>query len=1214
MAAGGATVMTVDSVRIICISDVRGNISQINTLAAEANAQYVIHTGDFGFYEPASLDRITDRTLKHLVQYNTVIPHSLRPKLASSTPQEIRDIISASATPLLSEFPDFVSGALKFNVPVYTVWGACEDVAVLEKFRSGEYKIDNLFVLDEANTAVLDVGGVSLRLFGLGGAVVQHKLFDNGEGVDTIAGGAGTMWTTALQIGELMETAQRVYDPTETRMLITHASPGREGLLAQLALSLRVDFTLSGGLHFRYPISYNEFAVQDSQDHFYERIAETHRQFMNLWDSIKEQVEGYVDERQASLLQNALDVFDHLPPHSADAPIEDSHVDEIAFKNMWHFNLPDAAVGWLILCCKDGRIAAETKTQGFNFAYRRSGANLSDSANPHVPSQSSQKEDGWRDDAKVENGKVSASDADREIPRWDTFEDGKEETSENGSSPKNARKEKKEPSLSLYIGGFKEDPLSEEDIRELFGSENILEIRMMTDPATHASRGYCFVDFTSTEAVDAALQKNCEVFKSRKIRVLENTDYSNAVADPYLSSLPNRHNGVLLTNYQALTHPSQPNYVGMIRGSSDGVFLDFDSTIKGNTIVDLLEAKGVSWKTYQEAYPGGCNTSTQVGTYYRKHNPFISFPTITGNAARCANIVPATQLDTDIANNAVPQYVFYTPDINNDGHDTNVTYASNWLQNFLEPRISNPAFSNNTLFVVTFDEQATYLSLTNHVMTVLFGPAVQRALKTDGNAYNHYSLLKTVEDNWNLGNLGTHDVDATALVVKDQAGPGVSDKIRNVVLLVLENRSFDRMMGYFNYTSDINGLSATSCNPVNPQDDNSAQVCATNQAILKDPMDPPHGYHDVTYQITGNPNLASNSVTSAPMNGFVADFAANYNISSTNTSEACLGMIMNAFAPETIPIMSTLAEEFMIFDAWHASFPGSTNPNRLFIHSATSHGEVNTNASSYIPGYPQRTIYNNLNDAGISWVNYFQEVPSLLVFDQLRFDVANFKTYNTFKSDAAAGKLPAMSFIDPRYFSILNCIQENDEHSPSDVALGEALLKEIYETLRASPQWNNTLLIVTYDEHGRFAHLHVGGYYDHVPTPLGVPNPDGINAYDFNFDRLGIRVPTLLISPWVPKGSVMHQPTGPRSNSQFEHSSIAATLKKIFNLPKFLTARDAWAGTFESAFSESTARQDTPATLPAPPTPAPLQPGSVIDQIEAAACKALLRLIGLSPS
>jgi phospholipase C len=120
----------------------------------------------------------------------------------------------------------------------------------------------------------------------------------------------------------------------------------------------------------------------------------------------------------------------------------------------------------------------------------------------------------------------------------------------------------------------------------------------------------------------------------------------------------------------------------------------------------------------------------------------------------------------------------------------------------------------------------------------------------------------------------------------------------------------------------------------------------------------------------------------------------------------------------------------------------------------------------YIVGYPQNTIYNNLAESGISWANYFQEVPSLLVFDQLRTSISNYHQWDTFLSDAKAGTLPSVSFLDPSYFSILNCVQENDNHPPADVAEGEALLKQVYETLRASPQWNQTLFIVTYDEHG----------------------------------------------------------------------------------------------------------------------------------------------------
>ncbi|KAI8071232.1 phosphoesterase family-domain-containing protein [Gongronella butleri] len=245
------------------------------------------------------------------------------------------------------------------------------------------------------------------------------------------------------------------------------------------------------------------------------------------------------------------------------------------------------------------------------------------------------------------------------------------------------------------------------------------------------------------------------------IFIFENQNYADVHADPYFGSLASNHS-VELTNYFATTHPSQPNYISLISGSTDGVFLDFNSNIKRNSIVDLLDVKGISWKSYQQAYPGNCDTSSSVGTYHRKHNPFISFTNIQNNATRCANIVNADQLDVDINNNQVPQFVFYTPDINNDGHDTSLTYASNWFKGFLEPRITNSNFTNNTMFVSTWDEAKDYL-IPNQVQTVLFGPSFRLtpSLATSSNTkYNHYSLLRSIEDNWELGNLGKHDADA----------------------------------------------------------------------------------------------------------------------------------------------------------------------------------------------------------------------------------------------------------------------------------------------------------------------------------------------------------------------------------------------------------------------------------------------------------------------
>lgn len=278
----------------------------------------------------------------------------------------------------------FIEKKYTLDIPVYTVWGACEDVRVLEKFRSGEYKIEKLHIIDEANSRLLEVGGVKLRLLGLGGAVVMHKLFDNGEGRTTIAGGQGTMWTTLLQMGELVDTANRVYDPTETRIFVTHASPAREGLLNQLSVTLKADFSISAGLHFRYGSSYNEFSVNPTLDHYRGKLAASKASFNDVWETVKSEVEPAVSQNDAqqTLLHNALDIIQKMPsvanggnPFGGPVPGQGAAgiVDESAFKNMWNFNLADAAFGYLVLEIEAGRIGTEMRAQGFNFAHRGSG-------------------------------------------------------------------------------------------------------------------------------------------------------------------------------------------------------------------------------------------------------------------------------------------------------------------------------------------------------------------------------------------------------------------------------------------------------------------------------------------------------------------------------------------------------------------------------------------------------------------------------------------------------------------------------------------------------------------------------------------------------------------------------------------------------------------------------------------------------------------------
>ncbi|KAG2236610.1 hypothetical protein INT48_000164 [Thamnidium elegans] len=497
---------SVEGRRILCTADVRGNISELNRLAREHNAHYIIHTGDFGFYDRSSLDRIGERYIyKYIYVKKNYLPAQIRARLLNSTPENIYSSLEQSPHTLLSEFPQFLSGEKQLDVPVYTVWGACEDVAIIEKFRTKEYQIDNLFMLDEGSTHLLDIGGVSLRLFGLGGAVVQHKLFDNGEGIDTIAGGVGVMWTTALQIGELVELASSVYDPSETRLLVTHASPGREGLLAQLALTLHADFTISAGLHFRYNIAYNEFACQPEIDHFRNRLIQSQQQFMQLWEGIKEQVEDSVDEHQCSLLRNALNVVNRIPPSLQDMEGSEKSEsstwerDELAYKNMWNFNLPDAAYGSLLFNVHNGIMASEMKSYGLNFSYRRNQQTPSPATSSvHSPATSAEKPNQYRNS---------------------TASDWQQETENNNyNSNRNSKRQSMQRNLyTAYVGGLSNTTVTDEDIREYFGYENVTGVKFPIDPTTQLPKAHCYVDFINQNALEQALTKNGAIYRDNKL-------------------------------------------------------------------------------------------------------------------------------------------------------------------------------------------------------------------------------------------------------------------------------------------------------------------------------------------------------------------------------------------------------------------------------------------------------------------------------------------------------------------------------------------------------------------------------------------------------------------------------------------------------------------------------------------------------------------------
>lgn len=237
--------------------------------------------------------------------------------------------------------------------------------------------------------------------------------------------------------------------------------------------------------------------------------------------------------------------------------------------------------------------------------------------------------------------------------------------------------------------------------------------------------------------------------------VFENENYVAAIKGPFFTQLGN--DGVTFTNFTAETHPSQGNYIAMTSGALNGVLGDWPYNLNVKNIVDLLEARGLTWKVYAENYPGHCFLGTSNKTYVRKHNPFISYVNIQNDNKRCANIVDSSQMDKDIAANQLPNYSFYVPDLKNDGHDTNVAYADAWYKKRFSGFLTDPNFIKDTLLISTYDENGG--SAGNQIYTTFYGPMVKPQTKV-ADKLNHYSLLRMIEENWDLGNLGQNDVTA----------------------------------------------------------------------------------------------------------------------------------------------------------------------------------------------------------------------------------------------------------------------------------------------------------------------------------------------------------------------------------------------------------------------------------------------------------------------
>jgi phospholipase C len=461
---------------------------------------------------------------------------------------------------------------------------------------------------------------------------------------------------------------------------------------------------------------------------------------------------------------------------------------------------------------------------------------------------------------------------------------------------------------------------------------------------------------------------------------------------------------------------------------------------------------------------------------------------------------------------------------------------------------------------------------------------------------------------------------------------GSASHIEHVVVLMLENRSFDHLLGTLpgvegvldasgNVRDDLFNLA----DPVDPASERFPPKIGARFAVPADEVKgpyggPSHSYPAATEQLFGVDTVTGDGTETTPYHGgapattpptnsgFVKSFTGELSgamgsaavlaearkAAAVGKGEDPLQEVMEVFTADQLPAIHTLAQEFCVCDHWFSELPGPTEPNRLFTHAGTSTGLTYNPWALDIEEVP--TIYDRIDEAGKDWAFYSFDLIDASNYASLRDKPqANYK-FAQFTTDAASGKLPFYSFLCPRYTNAPEG-RANSQHAPDDVRYGDALIADVYSAVRKSPLWESTLLIVTYDEHG--------GYFDGV-TPPAVEAPDdevspnafmvgqaGTSSansyltapnYTFDFTRLGFRVPAVLVSPWIKAGTVDSTP--------YRHTSILRFVAELLGSDP-LTKRDATAASFASALSLPAPRTDCPPSIPAPALP-PQDPAAVM--------------------
>jgi len=477
----------------------------------------------------------------------------------------------------------------------------------------------------------------------------------------------------------------------------------------------------------------------------------------------------------------------------------------------------------------------------------------------------------------------------------------------------------------------------------------------------------------------------------------------------------------------------------------------------------------------------------------------------------------------------------------------------------------------------------------------------------------HHEVLKTEDDDDDEG--GSAAEHARLLRLSDKLlaarfgapvratrSPPHQNKIEHFVVLFLENRASDHIFGCMDLPG-FDGVPAARAAGVNATCGTAKYVCPGAPGFTFD-----GGFFAKGAKNTGTFPYPAQRTAHANDHGAHGDAIEMFNASQ-------------------LPVKHAVAQNFGVFNRLFSSVPAASMPNHLFAQSATSCGlmsNVNggwngSTCGGSAHGFPQKTIYDSLAESNKTFKQYINwtqvnnwtggqstgsfsghdgiNFPDTMMDGVARYARSSFFNYSTFFADAAQGTLPHLSWISPN--------SSYNDHPCHDIALGERIVKDVYEALRAGKGWQKTLFLTVYDD--------TGGFFDHVVPPFeGVPADEGACGQQnngcpskFDFRRLGNRVASFLVSPWIAKGGVIQAPKGPRKSSQFELSSICSTAKMLFNLSSFLTQRDAWAGSFEELLLDEV-RPDADCPMHLPDAPKPWTPPPVPHE-KNIACGAFVR-------